>query len=512
MLFNSITFIFLFLPITVAGYFLVAKLGRKPALLWLIAASIFFYAWWDVRFLPLLLISILFNYVASELIDRTSERAKLQLAILVIAIAIDLGALAYYKYLYAVIDSLNREFGWHVQFSEVVLPIGISFFTFTQIGYLLDVKQRLTQERGFLNYMMFVTFFPHLVAGPILHNREMMPQYADAKTFRISYENITIGLVIFVMGLAKKTLLADPHSQAVADGFAHPQSLTAGGAWYVALSYSLQLYFDFSGYSDMAIGLARIFNITFPVNFNSPYKATSVIEYWQRWHITLTKYLNLYLYNPLAFWVSRWRMDRDLDISRHAILTPGGFVGMIMFPTFVTMALAGIWHGAGLQFLVFGLLHATYLSINHFWRAYRAPRKKAMKGQPDPFWKVPVKVVLTYLAVLVAAIFFRAPSSASAVQMIHSMVGANGFGTFGEVGASSAELAMMLISYAIVLGLPNTQQIMQRYSPVLEKVIPGRPAFLQWSPNLAWAVLLGILFTGALIATGGTSEFLYFQF
>jgi alginate O-acetyltransferase complex protein AlgI len=511
MLFNSVIFIFLFLPITVAGYFFLARFGRRPALGWLISASLFFYAWWSVAFLPLLLGSILFNYGMSELIGRT-QRARLQNALLTLAIVVDLGALAYYKYLFAIVQTLNTHLGLSFHFDEIALPIGISFFTFTQIGYLLDVKQGMTEERGFLNYIMFVTFFPHLVAGPILHNREMMPQYADEKTYRVSASNISIGLALFVMGLAKKTLLADPHSAAVASGFAHTGALSAGEAWHVVLSYSLQLYFDFSGYSDMAIGLARIFNVTFPVNFNSPFKSASIIEYWQRWHITLTNYLNLYLYNPMAMWVSRWRMDRDLDVSRKALATRGGFASMVLFPTFATMGIAGVWHGAGLQFLIFGLLHASYLSINNAWRVYRAPAKKATKGQPEAAWKRPAKVLLTYLSVIVAVIFFRAPSTEAALQMLSAMFGANGLGSFGGANFSRGELLVLLLSYFIIWGLPNTQQILMQYAPVLEKVTAGRPARLQWNPTAAWAAGLGVLAACAVLATGGTSEFLYFQF
>jgi alginate O-acetyltransferase complex protein AlgI len=383
--------------------------------------------------------------------------------------------------------------------------LGISFYTFTQIGYLVDVKQGVARNRGPFNYALFVTFFPHLIAGPILHNREIMPQFADERTYRFSSANLAVGTTIFVIGLLKKTIFADPLSTTVASGFSHAGDLSLVDSWHTALCYSLQLYFDFSGYSDMAIGLARMFNVRFPVNFDSPYKSASIIEFWQRWHMTLTRYLTLFLYNPLAMWVTRARAERGLPFSRKAHSTPGGFASMVMFPTFVTMALIGVWHGAGLQFLIFGLLHGCYLTINHAAKLL-IPRKH---GAVDTIATHVAKVAVTYLAVLFAVMFFRAPSTEAAVHMIGGMIGLHGTGAFS---IRFADLIWMGLLYGIVWGMPNTQQIMCRYEPILEKVRASALPWLSWRPSMPWAIAVGFGVSLAILGIGGTTEFLYFQF
>ncbi|HET6306428.1 MAG TPA: MBOAT family O-acyltransferase, partial [Rhodopila sp.] len=418
----------------------------------------------------------------------------------------------------------------------IVLPLGISFFTFTQIGYLVDTRQGVATDRGLLNYLLFVTFFPHLIAGPILHNREIMPQFAQPATYRFSSENLAVGVSIFVIGLLKKCLLADTIGSVVAPGFDSAEHLPMLASWNVALSYSLQLYFDFSGYSDMAIGLARMFNVSFPLNFNSPYKAASIIEHWQRWHMTLSRYLALYLYNPIALAITRWRADRGYGINRAAQATVGGFAFMVMFPVVLTMALAGIWHGAGLQFLIFGLLHGTYLTINHAWRIFRPGHVAAPTSRSTHAGQV----LLTYLATLVAAVFFRAPSTGSALALLGGMAGRHGFDTFsipaavlarlgpwgnalaagfrvgdGSVVAFAAaafHVAWMATLYVIVFCMPNTQQIMRRFSPALGRIQPGPLGRIAWQPDRGWAVVIGVAACIGVLAMGGSSEFLYFQF
>ena len=318
MLFNSYTFIVLFLPAALAGFFACAHLREGLAASWLIGVSLIFYAWWNVAFVPLLLGSIAVNYGMSELIARSRERPRRQTALLSLAVALNLGALFYFKYLYELVQFFFGHGFTTVHVDPIILPLGISFFTFTQIGYLIDVKQGAASNRGPINYVLFVTFFPHLIAGPILHHREMMPQFAENTTYRFSLQNFAVGLTVFIIGLFKKTILADPLSQVVAQGFSDPAALGVIDSWRTLATYSLQLYFDFSGYSDMAIGLARMFNIRFPLNFNSPFKSETVIEFWQRWHMTLTRYLNLYLYNPLALWVTRRRAQRGLGTTKSA--------------------------------------------------------------------------------------------------------------------------------------------------------------------------------------------------
>ncbi|HUB13414.1 MAG TPA: MBOAT family O-acyltransferase [Acetobacteraceae bacterium] len=528
MLFNSYVFVYAFLPIALAGYYSTARYGRRPAILWLIFASFVFYGWWNPAFVFLLAISIAFNYSASLLIGATESRRDLQGWLTKLAVAANLGALIYYKYAMWLAALLNDTGLVHAELHGIVLPLGISFFTFTQIGYLLDCRSGIARDRSLLDYVVFVTFFPHLIAGPILHNGEMMPQFADPKTYRFSATEFAVGLGMFVLGMLKKCLIADPVGAIVPAAYAHPEILSAFGAWQAVLSYSLQLYFDFSGYSDMAIGLALMFNLRFPLNFNSPYKSQSVVEYWQRWHMTLTRYFTQYIYNPLAVAAMRRRMARKQPINRQAQMTLNGFVSMAAWPIFVTILLAGIWHGAGATFLVFGLLHAIYLTINRACRIWRP-------NPPEPTrFGVVWRVALTYGAVLVASVFFRAPSVPAALSMLGGMIGLHSLGgaaTLSHVAApavaaqaalagiswpgswhSAERIVCIAMLYVVVWAMPNTQQIFAEYRPALDEVIRSPVAWLRWRPSPRWALVMGCATTLAALAMGGTGEFLYFQF
>ena len=538
MLFNSYVFLYAFLPITLTGYGLLTRAGRVPAALWLVAASFVFYGWWNPSFVPLLAGSIGANYAISRLIDGAGKHPRRQHWIVVGGVAANIATLGYYKYLDWTISLLNATGLLQLPAPHITMPLGISFFTFTQIGYLIDCKQGVAKQRGLLNYLLFVTFFPHLIAGPILHNREMMPQFANPRTYRIVPDAIAVGLGIFTLGLLKKCLIADPMGALVPEGFAHPETLSLFGAWQVVLSYSLQLYFDFSGYSDMAIGLARMFNLKLPMNFNSPYKAASIIDYWQRWHITLTRFIMMYIYSPVALWVTRTRASRGLDISRRATASPGGFASMVLLPIVITMGLAGIWHGAGAQFVAFGLLHAVYLTVNHAWRIVRPHHPH---GAAPPIAAHVGSVALTYLCVLVGAVFFRAPSVRMALEMLASMIGTHGIGAafplpshfdslLGHTGALLQShgivraahwqdtwhlvqtLGGLVGVYGIVWFMPNTQQIFAAQAPVLEAIKPVKPVLLQWQNSLPWAIAFGLATTLGLLSVGGTGEFLYFQF
>ena len=503
MLFNSYIFILGFLPLTLAGFWLAARFGRTVACCWLVAASVLFYGWWRPGDVPMLVASVAANYLLSWLIAATAGR-RVQHWLLAGGIAANLALLVWFKYLATLLGLVG------VPIATPVLPLGISFFTFTQIGFLIDCRQGLARERGWLSYALFVTFFPHLIAGPILHNREIMPQFAALATYRVSAENVAAGLAMFLIGLLKKCLLADPLAATVAVGFAHPHELALFGAWQTATSYSLQLYFDFSGYSDMAIGIARMFNLRFPANFNSPYKSQSVIEYWQRWHMTLTRYLMMYLYNPIALHVTRRRVARGLAVNRQGQATAGGFAAMVLLPTWITLALAGVWHGSGVTFLVFGLLHATYLSVNHAWRLFR-PRPPGQHAAA-----IVRRIALTYGCVLVGSVVFRAPSLWSASQVLGAMLGLHGvsigFADAKQAVRAAAQAAWIATLYAIIWAAPNTQQIMRACGPTLDAVRPGPLPWLTWRTSLPWAAALGCAAAVGLSALGGTSEFLYFQF
>lgn len=511
MLFNSYVFVAGFLPLAFCGFWAACRFGPRIAAGWLLAASLLFYGWWNPAFLVLLLASIAGNYALATLILRASQRPRLQTTFLVSGIAGNLGALGYYKYFGAVLAFCHLHGIADITFSGPILPLGISFFTFTQLGYLVDCRQSQVQrDRSLLHYALFVSFFPHLIAGPILHHRELLPQLAERQTWRVDARNVAIGSTIFLIGLLKKTLLADPISTPVAPGFVHPQLLTLFPAWRVALCYSLQLYFDFSGYSDMAIGLARLFNLRFPVNFNAPYRAESIIDYWQRWHMTLTRWLMLYLYNPLALRITRRRAAHGLPTGIDARRTLRGFTSMIAIPTVVTIGLAGIWHGSALTFVVFGLLHATYLCINHAWRLWRpGPRSTARVARIG-------RVLLTYGCVLLGSVVFRAPDLSAALHLLAGMLGLHG-AALSLADARAVERAGMHVMwlaglYALVWFAPTTQQIMRAHAPAPGRVTAGPFARLLWQPTLGWAAAMGVAAVLGLLSIGGTGEFLYFQF
>ena len=537
MLFNSYGFIFAFLPVSLAGFYVAGLVRHRLAAAWLVLCSLFFYGWWNPHFLWLLVGSIACNYTLSRLIDRTRGQARLQTALLGVGIAGNLLLLFFYKYLLATLTALGLLHTLPPGLaSRIILPLGISFFTFTQIGYLMDEKDGVVKQHGLLDYSLFVTFFPHLIAGPILHNQEMIPQFADPQTYRLRAENLSVGASIFAIGLAKKVVIADPLAVAANAGFALPHVVSTYGAWQAALSYSLQLYFDFSGYSDMAIGIARMFGIVFPLNFNSPYKSRSVIDFWHRWHMTLTRYLTLYLYNPMALGVARWRMARGLGTSRQALRQPGAFAGMILLPMFFTMTLAGIWHGAGLQFLVFGLLHATYLTVNHAWRIFGAPPRRA--GDAETWPAVGASVALTFLSVLVAQVFFRAASTSDALSMLGAMSGlhaARGAILFpawlaprthgvlpwlvhaklvalSDTATDAKEWLRIGAGFLVVWLLPNTQQIMVDYRPAQGAVRPFVWQRVRWHPGMGWGLAVGLLLIDSICHLDDPSRFLYFQF
>ena len=506
MLFNSYVFIAAFLPLTLCGFAFACRVGPRAPVLWLVAASLVFYGWWDLAFVPLLLASVGANYAASRLILHLAARKRLQNAVLAAAIGGNLATLFWCKYLAAALAFLRVHGVAGVALADPVLPLGISFFTFTQLGYLIDCRQGLAQERSLPHYALFVTFFPHLIAGPILHHREIMPQFADPAVWRLRAENIAVGSAIFVIGLLKKTLLADPLAPLAAAGYAQPAALTLFPAWQAALAYSLQLYFDFSGYSDMAIGLARTFNVRFPINFNSPYRAQSVIDYWQRWHMTLTRWLTLYLYNPLALRATRRWAARGRPLGRAARATPRGFAATVVVPTTITLVLAGVWHGSALTFVVFGLLHGVYLCVNHAWRLLRpGPRSAAMGA-------VVARVALTYGCVLLGSVFFRAPTLTAASAMLAGMLGLHGAPVVPMDAHITVRVLWLAALYAIVWGAPNTQQIMRSYAPALGRIVAGPLPRLAWQPTLPWAVAFGIATVLGLLSVGGTGEFLYYRF
>jgi alginate O-acetyltransferase complex protein AlgI len=430
------------------GYQIAGRFGTRVVIGWLGLISVLFYAVWRYEFVLLLLGSVLVNFAFSRVIHQARNNSGRQRAALIAAVTCNLLLLFDYKYLFPSLAGLHRFGILHHQFAGTLLPLGISFFTFTQIAYLIDLKDGSAAPEPFLDYLLFVTFFPHLIAGPILHHSEMMPQFKRAR-FQLNAQDLSIGFSYFIMGLFKKVILADSIAPAADQAFAGPGALTLVPAWLGVLNYTLQLYFDFSGYSDMAIGLARMFSIRFPVNFDSPYKAASIIDFWSRWHMTLTRYITVYLYNPISLWVNRRRIDAGKTVSRRGAATPEGFTQMIALPTMISMILVGIWHGAGLQFLVFGLLHGVYITSNYAWRIFRRKQVDTSRSSLARRLRTLSSVALTMLCVVIAQVFFRADSTAGAFSLLAGMFGGHGT-ALPPLSTMMASLVRLPIRFAIV--------------------------------------------------------------
>lgn len=410
MLFNSPEFLLGFLPVAVLLFFLIARVNSLLAASWLALASLFFYGWWNPPLVLLLLASILFNYSAGISIARRQGTVQAR-RIVGVSIAANLALLGYFKYTdfaIGVVDSLSDL---DFPFRHIILPLGISFFTFTQIAFLVDVYRGLAREYRFIHYLLFVSYFPHLIAGPILHHSQMMPQFSDPKTYRFQLEPAVEGAITFLIGLAKKVVIADGLAHFVVpvfDAADHGQLVTFVDGWAAALGYTFELYFDFSGYSDMAIGLSRLFGIDLPLNFASPYRATNIIEFWRRWHMTLSRFLRDYLYIPLGG-------------NRHGAALR--YVNLL-----ITMALGGLWHGASWSFVLWGILHGGYLVVCHAWHA----TKKILVGSHRPWrWTLDVwtllALLLTFFSVVFAWVLFRCTTLAGAFMICRGMAGLNGF-------------------------------------------------------------------------------------
>ena len=484
MLFNSVEFIFLFLPLTLGGAWLLLRVGNRVTVLWLLAASVFFYGWWSPRHVVLLLASIAFNYTIGSMLVRGGGRFRGLL--LAIGVGSDLALLAFFKYADFLLASLTHLPGVDLEPLGILLPIGISFYTFTQIAFLVDAWRGEVKQCEPLSYALFVTYFPHLIAGPILHHKEMIPQFRALAPGRIAAEDLAVGITIFVIGLFKKVILADGVARFVPLGFEPGLEPTLAAAWAGALAFALQLYFDFSGYSDMAVGMSRMFGVHLPLNFASPYKATSIIEFWRRWHMTLSRFLRDYLYVPLGG-------NRLGPRRRHANLM-------------ATMLLGGLWHGAGWTFVLWGGLHGAFLIVNHFWREWRT--RHGLRG--GSLASALAAGALTFLAVVVGWVPFRAVSLEQAGIVLAGVAGLNGI--------SAPHGAAMGLEWAWILGLlllvwlaPNTQEILARHLPQMADRASDVIAPI-WRPT-AWHAAAVV--AAALVAIGHlgkVSEFLYFQF
>ena len=424
---------------------------------------------------------------------------------MVSGIVSDLLALGYFKYMNFFVEVAQQASGASFEWQAVLLPVGISFFTFTQIAFLVDTFQGKVGAVRPIHYLLFVTYFPHLIAGPILHHAEMMPQFRQPRIYRPNAEALSVGLTVLMIGLVKKVVIADTLAGYADFAFAaaHVHTLSVPQAWQGVLAYTLQIYFDFSAYCDMAIGVSRMLNITLPANFESPYKALSITDFWRRWHMTLSRFLRDYLYIPLGG-------SRRGPVRRYSNLL-------------ATMALGGLWHGAGWNFLVWGCLHGLYLCVNHAWSALTATRA-GLRLPPVASW------ALTFAAVMAAWVFFRAADLATALGMLramaglgdgpdalHQAMGQGGGALLQWVAGDRKQFIWLAACMAVVLAMPNLRQVMGRHELVLggtRESLRHPPPLLnvRWTPNLAWATVAVALFFFSLTRMNRISQFLYFQF
>jgi len=484
LLFNSYQFIFIFLPITFGVYFLLNARGYLlSSKIWIILSSLFFYSWWNINYLPLIVLSILVNFTISQALMQDPKHKKL---FLLGGLGFNIGLLGYFKYMDFFILNFNWGFGADVSLLHLALPLAISFYTLQQIAYLVDSYGGLVKEKNFLDYTIFVTFFPQLIAGPIVHHKEMMPQFASLGNKTLNYDNISKGLFIFSLGLFKKVAIADTFASWANAGYAHADVLNVLEAWITSLSYTFQLYFDFSGYTDMAIGAALLFNIKLPQNFNSPYKSTGLIEFWQRWHMTLTRFITTYIYKPFLKSMGKVSFEKA------------------MLATVFTMLVAGIWHGAAWTFVIFGILHGVGIAVNHYWKKSKIHL---------PVW---LAWFITFNFLNLSFVIFRAENIETLLSMFSSMFGANGLilsekyfsflsafegnifvfsHVYPHIEGNSLTTVSIILAMIIVLVFKNSTQFLNE--------------FVSTNRSLLFGMFLFLIATSFM---SRISEFLYFNF
>ena len=485
MLFNSYEFIFMFLPLTFFIYFyLLSKRLIVGAKGFLVFSSLFFYSWWNIVYLPLILLSMLFNYSLGNSLNKDLKNKKInKKTLLTFGIIANILLLGYFKYADFFIGNVNYLSNSSIELLNLALPLAISFFTFQQIAYLVDSYKGETAEYDFLNYSLFVTFFPQLIAGPIVHHKEMMPQFFSKWNLVRNYKNIALGLFIFSLGLFKKVVIADKFAVWAANGFDKAETLTLLEGWVTSLSYTFQLYFDFSGYTDMAIGAALLFNIKLPINFNSPYKAKDIQDFWRRWHITLSRFLRDYIYIPLGgSRVGNFRIYSNLMI---------------------TFILGGLWHGAGWTFIFWGFLHGFALSIHRIWKNLGFRMNSILA------W------FITFNFINITWVFFRAKDWDTAIKVLSSMFDFTNI----EFSSKYEDKLSFLSEYGITFGswlsnIDGSKSGTWIFITLLIVFFTKNTIELKdsFKANKKYLVFTLILIIYALSTMNKLSEFLYFNF
>jgi D-alanyl-lipoteichoic acid acyltransferase DltB (MBOAT superfamily) len=488
--FHSYGFILLFLPLALAGFHLLLRLrAPRAALGFVTLASLALYATWDVRYVALVVPLMVADLaVAHGMRASAARRPGIARGLLLAGLAINLGALAYCKYAGFFVENLERLTDFDVILRTVVLPIGISFLTFQKIAFLVDVYRGDVEDLDWLRYAGFVLFFPKLLSGPIAYHGELAPQLATLA--QPAARNVTAGITLFTFGLAKKVLVADwvaGYASPLFDAAAQGAPLDLAASWGAVLSYGAEIYFDFSGYTDMALGAALLFGIRLPVNFDAPYRASDIADFWRRWHMTLSRFLREYLFVPLSFgthWLG---------------------AASIPFSLLVTMLICGLWHGPRWTFVIWGALHGAYLVVHYVWnRSRRGVRREADVAR-SPFGPV-----LTFVAVTVAWAFFRAADVPTALAILKGMAGLNG--AAGSLTQSDGALFAAFGALLLAWFGPTTQRIVSYEGPEQSRPAAEARAWIAWTPSPAWAISVGCLFAVCVMRLSRVTEFIYFRF
>ena len=485
MLFNSYIFILIFIPLCLLGYYLFNYFKlRLPAQIVLLGMSLWFYGYFNYRYLPIIIASILINYFFYVFIGKERDKGKSAKALMIIGVIINLGILGFFKYTDFFIDTVNQIFKSNIPLLKIVLPLGISFFTFQQISFIVDAYRGQVGKYKFIYYASFVAFFPQLIAGPIVTHDELIGQFMDENKKKFNFDNLVKGIYLFTIGLSKKVLIADVLGAVVNYGYVAPERLNSGSAWIVILCYTLQIYFDFSGYCDMAVGLGKMFNIDLPFNFDSPYKSTSITEFWDRWHMTLTRFFTRYIYIPLG--------GNRKGLARTCL------------NIFIVFLLSGFWHGAGYNFILWGVLHGVFSIVTRLF-------KSRVKIKIPP-----LGLLITFLFVNITWVFFRADSIPLALSVLKTAFSFK-FAPIDPIiinAFRTPELTQLLAFVDLEEKLPNIIPFGFLYVSTAIALLPcnSKKMFEKFKPNVLTLIFTTILFIWSFLSLSGVSTFLYFNF